>query len=169
MPRLHAVNLVLRFLVELAALAGLGFWGWTAGRSTTGQWVLALATPVAAAWLWGMYAAPASRHRLAGRALLAVEWLVFGGAAIATAVAGLPWAAVAFVVVAAANAFVLAKTTREAPAPHSAGGCQCCSGGMGEVVRVPASTAGQTEPTQLAAPPATAPSTVSGSVASPRG
>jgi hypothetical protein len=139
MSRLRTVNLLLRFLLELAALAGLAYWGWSAGHSTIGRVVLAIVTPTAAAWIWGMYAAPASQHRLAGPARLAVEWLVFGGAAVATAVAGQPWVALAFVVVAAVNAVVLARTTPP-PQAHGAGGCQCCSGGAtGEVVTVTAS------------------------------
>ena len=102
--RLRTVNLLLRFLLELAALAGLAYWGWSAGHSTIGRVVLAIVTPTAAAWIWGLYAAPASQHRLDGRSRLAVEWLVFGGAAVATAVAGQPWVALAFVVVTAVNA-----------------------------------------------------------------
>jgi hypothetical protein len=165
--RLRAVNLTLRFLIEVAALAGLAFWGFTAGHSTTGRWVLAVATPVAAAWLWGMYAAPASSHRLTGAARLAVEWLVFGGAAVATAVAGQPWIAVAFVVVAGANAFVLARTTPVRPAAHSAGGCQCCSGATAtEPVSAMTSSGG---PAASSSQPPIAPSAATGSVATPRG
>jgi hypothetical protein len=165
--RLLTANLLLRFIVELAALAGLAFWGWTAGHSTTGQWVLAVATPTVAAWVWGMYAAPASSHRLAGPARLTVEWLVLGGAAVATAVAGLPGAALAFVLVAAGNALVL---SRMAPKQHSAGGCQCCSaGGTTEVVSAAtsadraASRASSTAPTAQGSPVSPTPSTAQSS------
>jgi hypothetical protein len=161
LSRLRAFNLALRFLVELAALAGLAFWGWTAGHSTIGRLVLAIATPAAAAWLWGLYAAPASKHRLSGPALAAVEWLVFGGAAVATAVAGLPWAALAFIIVAGINALVLARTT-PSPRAHSATDCQCCSGAAAEVVTVTASTAARV------ADPIAAPSAAPGSTAIPR-
>jgi hypothetical protein len=162
MSRLRAVNLLLRFLIELAALAGLAFWGWTAAHSTTGRVVLAIATPTAAAWLWGMYAAPASKHRLDGLALLAVEWLVFGGAAVATAVAGLPWVALAFVVVAAINAVVLARTTPP-PRVHDAGGCQCCSGNATEVV-----VSGTASAVTSVADPTAAVPAATGSAATPR-
>ena len=161
--RLRAVNLLLRFLLELAALAGLAFWGWTAGHSLAGQVVLAIVTPSAAAWLWGLYAAPASKHRLDGLGRLAVEWLVFGGAAVATAAAGQPWLALAFVVVAAINAVVLARTTPP-PRTHNAGECQCCSG-AGEVQLV--SAAASTDAPSV--DPTAAPSAETGSVATPRG
>lgn len=164
--RVRAVNLLLRFLLELAALAGLAFWGWTAGHSLAGQVILAIVTPLAATWLWGLYAAPASEHRLDGLARLAVEWLVFGGAAVATVVSGQPWVALAFVVVAAGNAVVLARTTP--PPAHTAGarigGCQCCSGD-GEIKLVSAAAS-------TGAPivdPIAAPSAETGSVATPRG
>jgi hypothetical protein len=162
-PALRAVNLLLRFLIELAALAGLAFWGATAGHTTTGKIVLALATPLAAAWLWGMYAAPASRHRLDGPARLAVEWSVLGGGAIATAVAGQPWVAVAFLVLAVINAVLLARTAPP-PRAHSAGSCQCCSSNaMSEMVSVTGSAA------PADSDQTTAPSAATGSAATPRG
>ena len=53
----HPANLALRFLLELAALVGLGMWGW----SMTDGWfkvVLAVAMPVVGAALWGTFAVP---------------------------------------------------------------------------------------------------------------
>jgi hypothetical protein len=84
-----------RFLLELAALAALGWWG-----STQAAW-LAAALPVAAALLWGAFASPKARWpSFAGR--LAVEVAVFGGAAAALWATGrhalgIVFAAVAFV------------------------------------------------------------------------
>ena len=161
--RSRSVNLLLRFLVELTALAGLAFWGWSAAHSATGRVVLAIATPTVAAWLWGMYAAPASAHRLKGVARLAVEWLVLGGAALATAVAGLPWVALTFLVVAVINALLLARTTPP-PRTHDSGGCQCCSGATtGDLVSETASAVTPAADPTAAAPAAT------GSAATPRG
>lgn len=165
MARWRAGNLLLRFVVEIAALAGLAFWGWTAGHGTTGRVVLAIVTPTAAAWLWGMYAAPASEHRLRGAARLGVEWSVLGGGAAAMIVAGVPWVALAFLVVAVLNAIVLARTTPP-PRVHSANECQCCSGAdTGQLVsQLIEGTASAGAP---AADPTATPSAVHESAATP--
>lgn len=50
----NPLNLALRFLLELLALAALAYWGWT---QHTGLWrlVLAVGAPLAAATLWGIF------------------------------------------------------------------------------------------------------------------
>jgi hypothetical protein len=74
---LRAANLAVRFLLELCALAALGYGGYEAGG-----WLLAVALPVAAAVVWGLFVSPKRRFdsmplRIAGEAL------VLGGAAVA--------------------------------------------------------------------------------------
>jgi hypothetical protein len=90
-----------RFLVELAALAGLAYWGGQAGGGTAGDILLAVATPAAAAVMWGIWAAPRSPRRLEGARRLIPEVLLFGGATAALAAADQPGLAVALGVVAA--------------------------------------------------------------------
>ncbi|WP_051966813.1 YrdB family protein [Kitasatospora mediocidica] len=92
-PRgLHVVNEGLAFLAELAALGFLAWWGWTAVDELAVRILLGLGAPVAAAALWGRYAAPRAVVRLPLPGVLAVKALVFGAGAVALgAVAGVGW------------------------------------------------------------------------------
>ncbi len=53
----HPINLAVRFLLELAALAAIGFWGWSRGEGVL-RFVLALGLPLIAAVLWGTFRVP---------------------------------------------------------------------------------------------------------------
>jgi hypothetical protein len=79
--------LTIRFLLELCALAALGWYG------STVSWWLAVLLPLAAAILWGLFASPKARYP-AGQ--VPVEVVVFAGAAGAIAAAGRPSLAIAF-------------------------------------------------------------------------
>jgi hypothetical protein len=79
--------LTIRFLLELCALAALGWYG------ATVAWWLAILLPLAAAILWGLFASPKARFP-AGQ--IPVEILVFAGAAAAIAAAGSTPLAIAF-------------------------------------------------------------------------
>ncbi|MER9329035.1 YrdB family protein [Mesorhizobium sp. M0488] len=81
-------NLTLRFLLELAALLGLGIWGWSLVGGLW-RWIPALALPFIAAALWGTFAVLDDPSR-SGRAPVPVPGAVrlvlelailFGGAA----------------------------------------------------------------------------------------
>jgi hypothetical protein len=48
------LNLLLRFLLELAALAAIGFWGW-AGHEGPLRYALAIGLPLIAAGLWAVF------------------------------------------------------------------------------------------------------------------
>ncbi|RUX31285.1 DUF2568 domain-containing protein [Mesorhizobium sp. M2A.F.Ca.ET.042.01.1.1] len=81
-------NLTLRFLLELAALLGLGMAGWSLSEGWW-RWPFALALPLVAAALWGTFAVPNDPSRsgrapvpVPGAARLALELVIlFGGAA----------------------------------------------------------------------------------------
>lgn len=81
-------NLTLRFLLELAALLGLGIAGWHFSDGWW-RWILALALPIIAAVLWGTFAVlndPSRSGRapvpVPGAVRLALELVIlFGGAA----------------------------------------------------------------------------------------
>jgi hypothetical protein len=83
----YAIAAGVAFLLELAALAALGYWGSTTGG---GAWpvVVGIATPLAAAVLWGTFASPRARVPLATVPKLIVRLGVLLGAAVALAVAG---------------------------------------------------------------------------------
>ena len=54
-------NLALRFLLELAALAAMSWWGWETGGSTAARLALAIVFPLAVAFVWGTFIAPKAR------------------------------------------------------------------------------------------------------------
>ncbi|MBZ9881296.1 YrdB family protein [Mesorhizobium sp. CA10] len=81
-------NLTLRFLLELAALLGLGMVGWSFAVDFS-RWILAVALPLVAAVLWGTFAVlndPSRSGRapvpVPGALRLALELVILcGGAA----------------------------------------------------------------------------------------
>ena len=77
------------FASELAALAALGAWGFSASASPLPRLLLGLGTPLAAAVLWGVFAAP---HAPLQGALLtpATKLVVYGAAVLALAGTGSP-------------------------------------------------------------------------------
>jgi len=78
-----ALNLGVRFALELCALAALAAWGWQLGDAAWARFLLAIAAPLVAAVAWGAWVAPKAARRLPDPARLAVEALVFAGATAA--------------------------------------------------------------------------------------
>ena len=100
------LNLAVKFLLELAALAAFGLWG-ASIASGVGAVLLAIGLPVVAAILWGRFAAPRARRRLPLRLRAPFELGVFALAALALWHAeSLAWGAV-FAVIAVVNAALL--------------------------------------------------------------
>jgi Protein of unknown function (DUF2568) len=87
---LKALNLALRFALELASLAALAYWGWHDSESTVVKLLLAIGAPLVWAVLWGVFASPKARVPLHPGARLAFEVAAFGSAVIALASAGRP-------------------------------------------------------------------------------
>lgn len=77
---MRGVNLGVRFVLELAALAALAAWGWHAGDSPAVRLLLAVAAPLVAAVAWGAWVAPRATRRLPDPWRLGVEGLVFAAA-----------------------------------------------------------------------------------------
>jgi hypothetical protein len=102
----QSANLAVRFLLELSALAALGYWGAQTGGSLALRIALAIAAPVAAAVVWGTYGAPAAPLRLRRPGRLALEAVIFGLAALGLA-AGHPHLAITFLTAVLANDLLL--------------------------------------------------------------
>jgi hypothetical protein len=100
------LNLALKFLLELAALAAFAVWG-TSVADGAGAVGLAIVLPLAAAVLWGAFAAPRARRRLPLRLRVPFELTVFALAALALWGAGSVVAAAVLAVVAGVNALLL--------------------------------------------------------------
>jgi hypothetical protein len=83
----NPINLAVRFILELAALAALAYWGWTQHTGIL-RYLLTVGLPVLGAVLWGVFAVPGDRSRsgdapvpVPGILRLLLELLLFGFAA----------------------------------------------------------------------------------------
>ena len=95
-PNMAAWNLTLRFVLELAALTGLAMAAWNLNPGNL-RWVAAIAVPVVAATIWGVFnvlndpsrsgAAPVEVN---GWTRLAIELAILGSGAAAFAIAQRP-------------------------------------------------------------------------------
>lgn len=91
MNTLRALNLGIRFLLELCALAALGYWGFQLAQPLAIRIMAGIGAPLAAAVVWGVFVAPKATRRLVDPGRFLVELLVFGSAAAALWVASRPW------------------------------------------------------------------------------
>jgi len=96
MAALKAINLAVKFLLEIAALVAFAWWGGTVGHGAVSV-LMAVAAPLLAAFLWGRWAAPRATRRLPLSRRVPFELGVFALAAVAlatvTVVAGVIFAA----------------------------------------------------------------------------
>lgn len=110
---LHVANEALAFVLELLMLLALGYWGAKSGATWALSVLLGAGAPVAAAVMWGLFAAPKARIRLPMAGILAVKALALGSGAAATYALGLRAAAGVFATVAFVNT-ALAAFDRDA-------------------------------------------------------
>jgi hypothetical protein len=80
---LKELNRALRFLLEVALILTLGYWGATASQSLPLRLLLGLALPLFAMLVWGLLVAPKARHRLVDPWRLLIELALFSLAALA--------------------------------------------------------------------------------------
>ena len=83
----HPLNLAVRFLLEIAALVALGYWGFDL-HSGVWRFILGIGLPVLAAAAWGTFAVPGDPSRsgkapvpIPGILRLLLELALFGSAA----------------------------------------------------------------------------------------
>lgn len=100
---IHLLNEGLAFLMELAAIALLCWWGLRTGHGLLLQLLLGLGAPAVAVVAWGLFASPKAAIQLPMPAVLAVKAAVFGSAAAALLALGHHPAALVFAVVALIN------------------------------------------------------------------
>lgn len=100
MATARALNLGVRFLLELCALAALGYWGFQTGGSLPLKLVLGIGAPLVAATVWGAFVSPKAAVRVSAPVALIFEIAVFGSAAAALFASGQPTLAGAFALVA---------------------------------------------------------------------
>jgi hypothetical protein len=92
-----AANLGLRFLLELCLLAALTYVGLQVNV------VLAVAFPLVAAVVWGLFVSPKARYPLSSPLWVGLQVVLFGVAVIGLIVAGSVWLGIVLGVVVAVN------------------------------------------------------------------
>lgn len=71
---MHPLNLALRFLLEVAALFAVGYWGWTQHQGIF-RVVSSVLLPLLAAAIWGTFSTPGDRSR-SSKAVIAVPGFI---------------------------------------------------------------------------------------------
>lgn len=96
---MNPINLGLRFTLELAALAGVGFLAWSEGAGFA-RYLSGIAASVAVAAVWGIFAVPEDPSRsghapvpVPGALRLLLELVILFGGALAFYLAGQRWVA----------------------------------------------------------------------------
>jgi len=100
---LKAANLALRFLLEVAALVALGYWGFHAGSNDAVHWILGIGAPLVAAVVWGLFVAPRRRFEVSDAAWVLFQVVIFGAAIVGLVASGQTTIAVVFAVLLTIN------------------------------------------------------------------
>ncbi|MFE5026717.1 YrdB family protein [Streptomyces sp. NPDC056656] len=96
---MKTVNLGVLFLIELAALAAVGHWGFTRGVPAPLAWLLGLGVIAAMITLWALFGSQKASYKTRGAGRVAFELVWFGAGAAALLLAGAVGWAVAYVLV----------------------------------------------------------------------
>ena len=107
MAILMALNLGIRFLLELCILGAVGYWGFANHLSWLAKVGWGLGLPLLVAVLWGSFGSPKAVYPLHGVARLLFELSIFGAAPVALLAAQQPTLAATFVVVYVINKILL--------------------------------------------------------------
>ncbi|MFG2469527.1 YrdB family protein [Streptomyces canus] len=94
---MKAANLGVLFLIELGALAGAAYWGFT--QDVGASWLLGLAAPAVLVALWALFGSPRAKYKARGAGRVGFEVFWFGAGALALFAAGAHGWAFAFAVV----------------------------------------------------------------------
>jgi len=103
MQILLGINDGVSFLLELAALAAFGYWGFHAGHSGLMKWVFGIGTPLVMIVFWGLFMAPRASTRFNATAGIVVSSILFLLAAAALYFSGVHELAIIFAVVVVVN------------------------------------------------------------------
>jgi hypothetical protein len=107
MSVLKQLNIALSFVLEIAMLAAYAHWGY---HAVTGplRWLLAIAAPLLAAVVWGLFLAPKATRRLGSAAGIIVSTVLFLLAGLALFASGQPGLGIAMLALTAVNRALLA-------------------------------------------------------------
>lgn len=98
----HPINLLLRFILELAAWLALGYWSWVAHQGSM-RWLLVLGLPLTTIVIWGVFRVPENPHEalvaVSGIVRLILEGIILFGGALALYASDLKEWGIAFAVI----------------------------------------------------------------------
>ncbi|MEE1772197.1 YrdB family protein [Streptomyces sp. JV185] len=114
-PAWFMANELLAFVVELAALGALAWWGSATGGGVVSRVLLGVGAPVIAAVVWGMFAAPRARFRPPLVGVLLVKAAVLGCGVYAVHAVGHSGAAAVFGAVVVVNTGLAETFRRRGP------------------------------------------------------
>ena len=97
------LNNLVSFLLELAMLGALIFWGFHVGNTTAAKWLLGAVVPLAVIVFWSFFMAPQASSRIAWPWLPVISLVLFLISALALYVAGMQTAAIILAIVAVVN------------------------------------------------------------------
>lgn len=88
MDALKALNLLVRFLLELCMLAAVGYWGFKTHSSCAMKIIFGIGLPILIAVAWGAFVAPKATYPLSGISHLVLELILLGSGAVALFASG---------------------------------------------------------------------------------
>jgi uncharacterized protein DUF2568 len=91
--------LLVRFLLELAAVASVAAWGWHVVDPVPLKLLLSVACAAVVVAVWGTFVSPKARYPVPDPAWLVIEVLVFVAAALALVAVDDPWGALVLLTV----------------------------------------------------------------------
>lgn len=103
---MKAANDAVRFLVELAVLAAIAYWGFHDHSSLAAKLVLGAGGPALVASIWAIWMAPQSDRRASERVRVVLEVAIFGSATAALALSIGATSAIIFAVLAVISALL---------------------------------------------------------------
>lgn len=112
---MKAANDSVRFLVELAALVAVGYWGFHDHSAWTTKLLIGIGGPVLIASVWAIWMAPESKRRAPEGIRAGLELVIFGGATASLAASTGPALATLFAVIAGLNAVLDHALARGGP------------------------------------------------------
>ena len=116
MSALKSINLAISFLLELALLGTVAFWGFSLSLPILGRVLLGLALPSVAVVLWALFMAPRAKWRVPDLWKPVLALALFVGASVLLIMNGHVAAGSVFVVVAVLNTIGL-YALRPYPSP----------------------------------------------------
>jgi hypothetical protein len=90
MDVLKAINVAVRFLLELCMLAAVGYWGFKTQSGWGMKLMLGIGLPLLIAVIWGLFVAPKAIYPLHGIPHLVLALILLGSGAVALFASGNP-------------------------------------------------------------------------------